>query len=60
MLTPSKAPFYVIVPRNSATPLGTVTLPVTFRTRENYRTKYIKFEVANFKSSYHAILGRPV
>jgi hypothetical protein len=59
MLTPSKAPFYGMVPRNSATPLGTVTLPVTFSTRENYRTEYIKFKVANFESSYHAILGRP-
>jgi hypothetical protein len=28
-------------------------------TRENYRTEYIKFEVANFETSYHAILGRP-
>jgi hypothetical protein len=27
--------------------------------RENYRTEFIKFEVANFESSYHAILGRP-
>jgi hypothetical protein len=26
---------------------------------KNYRTEYIKFEVANFESSYHAILGRP-
>jgi hypothetical protein len=38
-----------------------VVLPVTFgETRENYRTEYIKFEVADFKTSYHAILGRPV
>jgi hypothetical protein len=36
-----------------------VTLPVTFGTEENYRTEYVKFEVANFESSYHAILGRP-
>jgi hypothetical protein len=37
-----------------------VVLPVTFReTRENYRTEYIKFEVADFENSYHAILGRP-
>jgi hypothetical protein len=37
-----------------------VVLPVTFgETRENYRTEYIKFEVANFETSYHAILGRP-
>jgi hypothetical protein len=59
-LTPSKAPFYGIVPGNAAHPLGTVVLPVTFGTRENYRTEFIKFEVANFESSYHAILGRPV
>jgi hypothetical protein len=59
MLTPSKAPFYGIVPGNAAYPLGTVVLPVTFGTRKNYRTEFIKFEVANFESSYHAILGRP-
>jgi hypothetical protein len=46
MLVPSKSPFYSIV-------------PVTFGTRENYRTEFIKFEAANFESSYHAILGRP-
>ena len=58
-LSPSKAPFYGIVPGNSATPIGTVSLPVNFGTKENYRTEHIKFEVANFESSYHAILGRP-
>jgi hypothetical protein len=37
-----------------------VVLPVTFgETRENYHTEYIKFEVADFETSYHAILGRP-
>jgi hypothetical protein len=37
-----------------------VVLPVTFgKTRENYRTEYIKFEVTDFETSYHAILGRP-
>jgi hypothetical protein len=59
MLVPSKSPFYSIVLGNAAHPLGTVVLPVTFSTRENYRTKFIKFEIANFESSYHAILGRP-
>jgi hypothetical protein len=40
--------------------LGLVVLPVTFgETRENYHTEYIKFEVADFETSYHAILGRP-
>jgi hypothetical protein len=59
MMVPSKSPFYRIVPGNAVHPLGTVVLPVTFGTRENYRTEFIKFEVANFESSYHAILGRP-
>jgi hypothetical protein len=60
MLTKSTLPFYGIVPRTSAIPRGSVVLPVTFgETRENYRTEYIKFEVADFETSYHAILGRP-
>jgi hypothetical protein len=59
MLVSSKSPFYSIIPGNSVHPLGTVVLPVTFGTRDNYRTEFIKFKVANFESSYHAILGRP-
>jgi hypothetical protein len=60
MLTKSTSPFYGIVPGNAAIPLGLVVLPVTFgETRENYRTEYIKFEVVDFETSYHAILGRP-
>jgi hypothetical protein len=60
MLTKSTSPFYGIVPNNTAIPLGSVVLPVTFgESRDNYRTEYIKFEVAGFETSYHAILGRP-
>jgi hypothetical protein len=59
MLVPSKSPFYGIVPGNAGHPLGTVVLLVTFGMRENYRTEFIKFEVTNFESSYHTILGRP-
>jgi hypothetical protein len=59
-LTKSTSPFYAIVPGNAAIPLGSVVLPATFgETRENYRTEYIKFEVADFETSYHAILGIP-
>jgi hypothetical protein len=58
MLTPSRAPFYSIIPGNMAIPLSSVVLPVTFGMKDNYRTKYIKFEEGDFKSSYHAILGR--
>jgi hypothetical protein len=60
MLTKSNSPFYGIVPENAAIPLGSVVLPVTFEeTRENCHTEYIKFKVADFETSYHAILGRP-
>ena len=58
-LKPSKAPFYGIVPGNASLLVGTVVLPVTFGTPDNYRTELIKFEVADFEFSYHAILGRP-
>jgi hypothetical protein len=59
MLTKSISPFYGIVPGNMAIPLGSVVMPFTFgESRDNYRTKYIKFEVADFETSYHAILGR--
>jgi hypothetical protein len=60
MLTKSASPFYGIVPGIVAIPLGSVVLLVTFgETRENYRTEYIKFDVADFETSYHAILSRP-
>jgi hypothetical protein len=60
MLTMSSSLFYGIVPRNAAIPLGSVVLPATFgESRDNYRTEYVKFEVVDFETSYHAILGRP-
>jgi hypothetical protein len=59
MLTKSASPFYGITPEKMTIPLGSVALPVTFcETRENYRTEYLKFEVADVETSYHAILGR--
>jgi hypothetical protein len=58
MLTKSNTPFYNIVPGNAAIPLGSVVLPVTFgESQDNYRTEYIKFDVADFETSYHAILA---
>jgi hypothetical protein len=53
-------PFFGIVPGKAAYPMGRVSLPVTFGMEENFRTEYLSFEVADFKSSYHAILGRPM
>jgi hypothetical protein len=60
MLTKGSSPFYGIVLGNAAIPLGSVVLPITFgESRDNYHTEYINFEVTNFETSYHAILGRP-
>ena len=59
LLTPTHIPFYGIVPGKAAMPLGWITLLVTFGTPNNFRTEFIKFEVADFESSYNAIFGRP-
>jgi hypothetical protein len=57
-LTECDEPFFGIVPGKVAYPMGRVSLPVTFGTEENFRMEYLSFEVADFTSSYHAILGR--
>jgi hypothetical protein len=59
-LTECNELFFGIVPGKAAYPLGRVSLPVTFGTEENFCMEYLSFEVADFKSSYHAILGRPM
>ena len=58
-LFPSDQAFYGIIPGAGSTPVSRATLPVTFGTRDNYRTEYVNFEVAEFDTSYHAILERP-
>jgi hypothetical protein len=59
MLCPSRAPFHYIVPSVAATPVGQITLPETFGTRENLCTKNLQFEVVDFKTVYNAFLGQP-
>ncbi|CAN6207251.1 unnamed protein product [Urochloa humidicola] len=58
-LTPPHSPFYGLIPGEPATPLGHITLPVTFGDRSNYRTEHLQITVADFDTAYHAILGRP-
>jgi hypothetical protein len=41
LITPTRVPFYGIVPSKTAMPLGQITLPVMFGTQTNYRTKFI-------------------
>jgi hypothetical protein len=59
-MTACDEPFYGVVPGKAAYPIGLVCLPVTFGTKENIRMEYLTFEVADFRSSYHAILERPM
>jgi hypothetical protein len=59
LLHTSWAPFHGIVPDAAATPVGQISLPITFGTRENFQTGTIQFEVADFGTAYNAFLGRP-
>jgi hypothetical protein len=46
---PSNAPFYWVMPKVQVVPLGRVDLPVTFRSRANFQTKMITFEVTDLR-----------
>jgi hypothetical protein len=54
----SDTPFFSIVPTDGEYPLGHIYMLVTFGTPENYRTEFLRFEVANFDCGYNAIIGR--
>jgi hypothetical protein len=51
-------PFFGIT-EGSTMPIGQVHLPVTFGTRDNYRTKSLDFDVSYIALPYNAILGYP-
>jgi hypothetical protein len=55
----SDTPFFGIVLTEGEYPLGHIYMPVTFGTPENYRTEFLRFEVANFDYGYNTIIGRP-
>jgi hypothetical protein len=58
-LTESDTRFFGIVSTEGEYPLGHIYMPVTFGTPENYRTEFLRFEVASFDCGYNAIIGRP-
>ena len=53
------SPFWGIIPRKASLPLGQITLLVQFGTVKHFHTDYVTFLVADFNTTYHAILGRP-
>jgi hypothetical protein len=40
-------------------PVGTISLPVTFGTEDNFHTENVQFEVAEVNLPFNAIIGRP-
>jgi hypothetical protein len=56
-LAPSR-PFSGVGP-DPVYPVGTITLPVTFGTEDNFRTENVQFEVAEVNLPFNAIIGRP-
>jgi hypothetical protein len=57
--TESDTPFFGIMPTEGEYPLEHIYMPVTFGILENYRTEFLRFEVACFDCGYNAIIGRP-
>jgi hypothetical protein len=55
----SDTPFFGIVPAEGEYPLGHIYMSVTFGTPENYRTEFLRFEVANFDCGCNTIIDRP-
>jgi hypothetical protein len=58
-LKPTDCSFHGIIPGSANYPLGRIALDVCFGNRQNYRKEKLDFEVMDWPSQYHAILGRP-
>ncbi|KAI4992192.1 hypothetical protein ZWY2020_046684 [Hordeum vulgare] len=51
--------FHGVIPGKKAKSLGQIALHVVFGSGKNFRKKKLTFEVVDFQSAYHTILGRP-
>jgi hypothetical protein len=58
-LKPTDCSFHGIVPGSANSSLGRITLNVCFGNQQNYRREKLDFEVMDWPSQYHTILGRP-
>jgi hypothetical protein len=58
-LKPTDYSFHRIVPGGANYPLGKIELDVYFGNISNYHREKLEFEVMDWPSQYHAILGRP-
>jgi hypothetical protein len=57
-IQPSKTTFKGVIPSVKVHCSGTVTLEVVFGSPENFRSEDLIFDIAPFRSGYHALLGR--
>src|ERR1041385_1496200 len=55
----SSTELHGVVPGEAATSLGVIELEVIFGNRRNFAKHVLEFEVLDWQSLYHAILGRP-
>jgi hypothetical protein len=58
-LKPTDCSFHGIVPGSANHTLGRIELDVCFGDSGNFRREKLEFEVMDWPSQYHAILGRP-
>jgi hypothetical protein len=54
----ASCPFFGVGPQ-PVYPLGSIALPVTFGTEENFRTENVQFDIAEVNLPFNAIIGRP-
>ncbi|KAI4984173.1 hypothetical protein ZWY2020_046545 [Hordeum vulgare] len=58
-LSENNMKFHGVVPGRKAKSLGQITLDVVFGSYKNFHKEKLTFEVVDFQSAYHAIMGRP-
>src|SRR4051812_21514447 len=58
-LSESNMSFHGVIPGKKAESLGQIALDVVLGDSKNYHKEKLTFEVVDFQSAYHAILGRP-
>ena len=58
-LAPTETTFHGVEPGKPIIPMGKINLDVLFGTPDNFRRENLEFDVVDWPSQYHVILGRP-
>ena len=58
-LSNSNMQFHRVIPGKKAKSLGQIALDLVFGGEKTFMKERLTFEVVDFRSAYHAILGRP-